>query len=262
GKAGGQLLLATRNPRRRELIGIVDWRLSELARLGVVPRYNHYVHPADVDALQPEAVIVATGGLPQAPALEAGQELAISSWDILSGSAKIAETVLLYDDNGAHPGMSAAELIARAGARLEIVTPERMLAPDMGPFNHVPYMQAFRRQGAQLTIATRLKSVRRDGNKLVATLSSDYAPDVIEERRVDQVVVEHGTLPAEDLYTALLPRSRNGGEIDYAALVAHRMPFPMRRPEGRFVLLRIGDAVQSRNVHAAIYDGLRYGLLL
>jgi len=28
-------------------------------------------------------------------------------------------------------------------------------------------------------------------------------------------------------------------------------------PEGRFQLFRIGDAVASRNTHAAIYDALR-----
>ncbi|MEP4419949.1 MAG: NAD(P)-binding protein, partial [Nitratireductor sp.] len=32
--AGGQVRLAAQNPRRRELIGIVDWRLAELERLG------------------------------------------------------------------------------------------------------------------------------------------------------------------------------------------------------------------------------------
>jgi hypothetical protein len=28
-------------------------------------------------------------------------------------------------------------------------------------------------------------------------------------------------------------------------------------PEGRFLLYRIGDAVASRNIHAAVYDALR-----
>lgn len=40
----------------------------------------------------------------------------MSSWDILSGSVKPAENVLVFDDNGGHPGMSAAETIANAGS--------------------------------------------------------------------------------------------------------------------------------------------------
>jgi NADPH-dependent 2,4-dienoyl-CoA reductase/sulfur reductase-like enzyme len=37
---GGQVRLAAQNPRRKELIGIVDWRLAELERLGVDIRYD------------------------------------------------------------------------------------------------------------------------------------------------------------------------------------------------------------------------------
>ncbi len=79
-----------------------------------------------------------------------------------------------------------------------------------------------------------------------------------EERVVDQVVVEHGTLPADDLYHALRPQSSNLGAVDYEALVAGRPQAVVRNPAGAFRLFRIGDAVASRNIHAAVYDGLRY----
>ena len=38
-------------------------------------------------------------------------------------------------------------------------------------------------------------------------------------------------------------------------------PIEARNPEGMFDLIRIGDAVHSRNIHAGIYDALRYGVL-
>ena len=72
-----------------------------------------------------------------------------------------------------------------------------------------------------------------------------------------QVVVEHGTLPVAELYFALKPGSRNGGEIDYAALLAGRPQAVVRNPEGTYRLFRIGDAVASRNAHAAMLDALR-----
>ena len=43
-----------------------------------------------------------------------------------------------------------------------------------------------------------------------------------EERVVDQVVVEHGTLPADDLYFELKPLASNRGEVDQGALLAGR----------------------------------------
>ncbi len=259
-QAGGQIRLAAQNPRRRELIGIVDWRLAELARLGVDIRYDIWAETADVLGLNPDVVIVATGGLPQSPPLAEGGDLAVSSWDIISGAVKPAENVLLYDDNGGHQGMTAAELIAAAGSKLELVSPERFFAPEMGGMNHVPYMRAFHEKGVTVTINTRLQAIRRQGNTLVATLGSDFSDGWVEERRVDQVVVEHGTAPLDELYLALKPLSKNGGAIDYEKLVTGGDIFPLTRPQADFVLLRIGDAVASRNVHAAIYDGIRFAL--
>nr|MDJ0937108.1 N-methylproline demethylase [Kiloniellales bacterium] len=99
-------------------------------------------------------------------------------------------------------------------------------------------------------------SLRREGNKLAARVGSDYG-DWAEERLVDQAVVEHGTLPLDELYFALKEGSRNRGEVDYQALIAGRPQEVASNPEGRFQLFRIGDAVSSRNIHAAIYDALR-----
>src|SRR3546814_15980870 len=67
----------------------------------------------------------------------------------------------------------------------------------------------------------------------------------------------HGTLPLDDLYFDLKPLSANLGAVDYDALTAGRPQETVRNPYGRFRLYRIGDAVASRNVHAAIYDALR-----
>ncbi|MBL8585008.1 MAG: NADH:flavin oxidoreductase [Rhizobiaceae bacterium] len=258
--AGGQIRLAVQNPRRRELIGIVDWRVAELERLGVEIRYDILAEADDVLSLAPDCVVIATGGLPQNPPLAAGDELATSSWDILSGAAKPAERVLLFDDNGGHQGMGAAELIANAGSSLEFVSPERFFAPEMGGMNHVPYMRTFHEKGVRVTINTRLNAIRREGNELVATLSSDFAEGWRAERRVDQVVVEHGTMPLDELYFTLKPLSANTGAVDYEALIAGGPIFPQRNAEGRFTLFRIGDAVASRNIHAAIYDGIRFAM--
>ncbi|TCL75831.1 NADH:flavin oxidoreductase [Rhizobium sp. BK251] len=262
GKAGGQVNLLVRNQRRKEMIGIVDWRLAELERLGVPIHYDTYAGADDVLAFEPDLVVVATGGIAQSPELDGGEELVTSSWDILAGAVKPEGSVLLFDDNGGHPGMSAAEVIANAGADLELVSPERFFAPEMGGMNHVPYAKAFAEKKVRVTINTRLKSVRRSGNGLVAVLGSDFAADTASERHVSQVVVEHGTMVNADLYLELKPNSRNLGAVDYSALIARRTPLPARNPEGRFDLIRIGDAVASRNVHAAIYDALRYCSLL
>jgi 2,4-dienoyl-CoA reductase-like NADH-dependent reductase (Old Yellow Enzyme family) len=250
---GGQIRLAARNPRRKDLLGIVEWRDSELARLGVDVRVDAYADEHVVSDLQPDVVIVATGGLPHDPQLEFGADLVVSAWDVVGGDARLSGDVLLYDDDGTHSAMTTAELLARSGARLEIVTPERTVGVDVGGMNMVPYARAFNETDTRITLNQRVRTVRRDGSRLVVEVGSDHSP-VRHTRTVDAVVVDHGVLANDELYHALVKGSSNGGEVDYPALLAGR---PQPRQGDGFQLFRIGDAVAGRNIHAAIYDALR-----
>jgi 2,4-dienoyl-CoA reductase-like NADH-dependent reductase (Old Yellow Enzyme family) len=255
---GGQIRLAARVKRRAELIGIVDWRVAQLEKLGAAIRFNTLADSETVMALEPDIVVVATGGLPANQAIDSGAEFAVPAWDILTGNVKPEGEVLLFDDNGAHPGMAAAEFIAEHATPLEIVSPERFFAPDMGGLNLVPYMKILTRRGVRITTMTRVRALERHGNRIRALLWSPYTRADCGERIVDQVVVENGTLPVADLYFELKPASKNLGEVDYEALAAGRPQELVRNPLGKFRLYRIGDAIASRNIHAAIYDGLRY----
>jgi N-methyl-L-proline demethylase len=255
-EAGGQVRLAAKLTRRREILGIVDWRLEQCSAHGVHFRFNTLAEVQDVVAEKPEIVFVATGGVPNLSFLEAGGDLVTTSWDILSGAVKPAESVLLFDDNGADAGLTIAEFIAESGSRLEIVTPERILAPEVGGTNYPAYFKALSAHGTVITLNLRLERVTRAGNKLAAVLFNEYDKSR-RERVVDQVVVEHGSLPLDELYFALKPRSQNLGEVDYGALVANMPQNLTRNPAGAYQLYRIGDAVSSRNIHAAIYDALR-----
>ncbi len=255
-EAGGQARLAARLMRRQEILGIVDWRLQELDRLGVTMRFNVFAEQDDVLAEDPDIVIIATGGLPNTSFLTAGEQLVTTTWDILNGDVAPADDVLLFDDNGGHAGMSCAELIAESGAALELVTPERVLATDVGGLTYPGYFRAFAKAGVRITINERLAKVRREGNKLMAILFNEYAKTT-SERLVDQIVVEHGTLPLDELYFDLKDGASNRGEIDIDALIQGRPQDIASNPDGAFQLFRIGDAVASRNIHAAIYDAIR-----
>jgi NADPH-dependent 2,4-dienoyl-CoA reductase/sulfur reductase-like enzyme len=117
-------------------------------------------------------------------------------------------------------------------------------------------MRALQKLDVTFTVTFRLEAVSSDAGRLLAVVGSDYG-GVRKERRVDQVVVNHGTVPNEELYWALKPLSSNLGEVDYDRLVADLPQTSGSNPEGGFQLFRVGDAVSSRNVHAAIYDALR-----
>lgn len=251
---GGQVRLIAQTKRRSEMIGIIDWRMAQCAARDVEFRFNTWAEAADILALQPDVVIIASGGLPDVPDLP-GADLTVSSWDILSGDVKPGQNVLLFDAAGDHVALQAAEKLLEAGATVEVMTPDRSFAPEGMGVNLVPYIRTMQDKPVTFTVTYRLTGVEREGNALKAVVGSDYMP-VRKERQVDQVVINHGTQPLADLYFDLKPQSQNLGAVDHEALIAG-LPQPKGRGPAGFCLYRIGDAVEARNIHAAIYDALR-----
>src|SRR3546814_7395012 len=126
--------------------------------------------------------------------------------------------------------------------------PERFFAVDVGGLNHQAYARCFDRHGVRLTISKRVVAAERAGNRLQVTLGSDYS-DRVETREVDQLMVEHGTLPHDDLYFDLKPLSANLGAVDYDALTAGRPQETGRNPAGRFRLYTNVDTAASHTVN-------------
>jgi 2,4-dienoyl-CoA reductase-like NADH-dependent reductase (Old Yellow Enzyme family) len=253
---GGQVRLTAQSKWRREMLGIIDWRMERCAAGGVVFRFDTLAESQDVLAERPDVVIVATGGLPHTEILKSGNDLLVSTWDIIAGAVKSGSNVLLFDDAGDHAGLQAAEFIAATGAKLEIMTPDRAFAPEVMAMTLVPYMRSLQSKDVTFTVTFRLDQVKRDGDSLLASIGSDYG-GVCKERRVDQIVVNHGTIPLDELYFELKPGSSNLGALDQRRLLTGVAQSEVKNPDGRFQLFRIGDAVSARNTHAAIYDALR-----
>ena len=256
---GGQIRLTAQSPRRREMISIVDWRMQQCEKRGVSFQFNTYAEMSDVVALEPQVVVVATGGIPNMELFETKGELknVSSAWDLISGDVKPAEHILIYDESGDHPGLQAAEIAANAGCKVEIMTPDRTVSPEIMAMNLVPYMRALQNKDVTFTVARRLLNLSQNGNKLRAEIGTDYS-SLKTFLEYDQVILNYGTLPVDELYFQLKPFSRNEGAVDYEALILGKSQKLNKNTDGKFQLFRIGDAVSARNTHAAIYDALRF----
>lgn len=261
GKVGGQLQIAARASRRADIIGITDWLYGQVKRLGVVVHLNHYADAVDVLAEKPNVVILATGGLPNFEFLPEGAKLLTSTWDILSGTVKPAARVLFFDDQGNHAAYSCIEFMIDHGSRVELATPDRIIAQDIGGTSYPAYLKSFYDHNVTFTLNHRLVGVTRRDGELRASLYNEYNKTTVE-RFTDQVVIENGTLPVNELYTALQADSSNSGEVDLAALIGGKPQTLVKNAQGKFQLFRIGDAVAGRNVHAAIYDARRFCMVM
>tara|TARA_A100001037_G_scaffold66173_1_gene58430 strand:- start:370 stop:2388 length:2019 start_codon:yes stop_codon:yes gene_type:complete len=250
---GGQARIGADASWRGDLIGVVDWRASELERLDIDVRCNHFAEAADVLAAAPDIVIVATGGIPDLDWLD-GLEHATSVWDLLTGNAPVGDEVIVYDGTGRHPAPHGAERAAAAGSQTTLVSIDGELATELTYAERAVWKRRLYELEVPMSFDHRLTRIARDGNRLTATFVNE-STGAATTRTADQIVVEHGTVPLDAIYHELRGHAANNGVTDLDALVAGQPQPPGNRPG--FELHRIGDAVASRNIAAAIYDALR-----
>jgi NADPH-dependent 2,4-dienoyl-CoA reductase/sulfur reductase-like enzyme len=251
---GGQLRLASRAGWRKDVDSIIAWRMSELDHLGVEVNLNQYVELDDVIAEQPNTVICATGGIPDLEWLP-GHDLGTSVWDILSGITALKDDVVVYDGTGRHPALTVAEFCKDAGKQLSLVLLDDRPGAEIEYGERVTWKRELARKGIAPLLERRLTGIEKDGDRLLARFTHELT-DVQFTLSADQVIVEHGTVPCEELFQALRPHSRNDGVTEIKHLLAGKKQ-PDDDDSGRFALYRIGDAVASRNLAAAMFDALR-----
>jgi thioredoxin reductase len=254
-RLGGQVVLAATAGWRREIGGVTDWLVEEIRHLDVDVRFSVYAEHQTVMELEPDVVVIATGGLPDLEWLD-GHEHCDSVWDILSGGKKVKESVLLYDELGDHAGASCAEVLADKGANVELAFRGHQAAQRCGYCNYPVYLKHFYEKGIVLTPDRRLEKVEKVGKQLRSIFDNELTGQR-EERLTDQVVVERGTVPLDDLFEELRAESCNNGNVDMDRLLAGQpQSSPNERKDG-FELFRVGDAVSSRDIHCAILDSRR-----
>ena len=254
-KAGGQFLLATRAPRRRDLIGIIDWRVSELEKLGVEIHYNTFAEAEDIRATDPDVVIVATGGIPDAMEDAVKADVPPETvWDLLEDTREGSGDILLYDALGTITGASVAEMLAEAGQRLTVVTPDEQFGKEMSYLERPHVMKSLYKAGVTIIPDQRLIATEKRGNRIAAIFQNELTE---EESTIecDRLILDHGTIPIDSVFQDLRNESRNSGVHDPEDLASIRMPEPTEK--SGFDLFRIGDAVSSRDIYAAILEANR-----
>ncbi|WP_193336391.1 oxidoreductase [Devosia beringensis] len=258
---GGQINLAAKAPQREQMAGIVRWFDMETRRLGVDRRLGTEASADMILAENPDIVVLATGGssnMGQVAGWGFDQGLSVSAWDILSGKVAPGQNVLVYDVISAHSGSGTADFLATRGSTVEIVTPDVKVADDVGGTTFPIFYRRLYARDVVMTPNYWLDRVYREGDKLIAVLRNEYT-EALEERVVDQVVIENGILPNDGLYWDLKERAVNFGQTDNASLFAAE-PQPSLSEDlsgDKFLLFRVGDCISQHNIHGAIYDALR-----
>lgn len=231
-RLGGKIPLAASLPGREEIGDLAAWRVGECERRGVEIRLGVDATADAVLALEPGAVIVATGGratrdLPTKshplPIRGGDQEHVLDHEAALRRWQSLGQRVLILDAVGFIEAIGLGELLAASGRETRVVTP---LASPM----------ALDRETASYALSRAVQAGLRwsPGTALVAIGQGEATVMDVLSRRTEPVAADHVVirthgLPCDELYTALRGRV----------------------PE----LIRVGDAVAVRPADRAIFDG-------
>ena len=232
-RLGGQVPTAASVPSRAEFLDITRNLVAAAQRLGVDVKLLHEATADELVGESPDAVVVATGAVPQRPWWAGELDQVVDVRDVLEGRARPRGRVLVVDELGFHQATSVAELLADRGCVVEVATPGMVVGQDLGITLDLETwnVKAAAKGIAQLTDVVPMAAVEG------ITVTLQHHPTGTDvTRRVDWVVCAVQQRADDALWHAL-----------------KGAPFPVHRA---------GDCVAPRRAHAAVVEGHRAAVSL
>jgi 2,4-dienoyl-CoA reductase-like NADH-dependent reductase (Old Yellow Enzyme family) len=221
---GGQIALAGNAPAHAETAASLSANYERLLA-GAALRLGSEATAEAVAALNPDAVVVATGARPYSPGFSLREHEVHQAWEVLAGARPAARRVTIADWGGDAAGLSAAELLRADG--YEVAVAVQALVPGEG-------VHQFQR---------------------AQTLERLYRAGVRFEHHAALVVDERGRAVLRNLFATELEQPLPGGAL---VLSLGRVPEDLLGPELAALGLRVeeaGDCRGPRSLEEAILEG-------
>ena len=236
-----------------QLPGLTAWSIAidnlerEVENTGVEVQCGVEVTPQSLRNIEASSIVVATGASYErtGESLYRPERQAIPGTDlshvldvgtatkrVLEDTQALGSRVLILDETGSHLPFALAQVLAKAGVGVEVLSP-RMFAGER-LFRNLDIMYIFprlKKLGIRITQQYFVEAIRPGE---VDVYDIWVGPEVLETReRIDSVVMSILRAPNDQLY------------------VAAKDSFPE--------VVRIGDVAAPRDVTAAIFDGEQCG---
>lgn len=189
---GGQFRLASIPPQKQEIVPAIKYFSRALEKAGVKMVLGQEATASLVGKLKPEAVVVATGGMPIIPDMPgAGGENMVTAWDVLAGKAATGKKVVVA--GGGMVGCETAEFLAEYGKEVTIVEMLPELASDAIIGRKLLLTKRLAELGVNGITSAAIKAFTADG----MTITRNGKEEVIGE--METIVLAMGVAPARQL---------------------------------------------------------------
>ena len=141
-RLGGQFRLAGMQPRRGQILDLLDWYARQLEQLGVEVRLNTFMEAAEISSFSADLILLATGSYPpdtgfqkaiphieQLPGIEDGGFF--SAEDVMARRARLGKRVLILDEGGNWKGCGTALKMAEEGHQVVLITPDPLVGKEL-----------------------------------------------------------------------------------------------------------------------------------
>jgi 2,4-dienoyl-CoA reductase (NADPH2) len=229
---GGRLLAASGLPFQRELSDFATYLAQQTQSSGAEIRLNSLATMDSIIAEKADAIILALGAQPIAPAVPSDGSIEIFTDDVMAlPPSEKAAHVIVVDEDGHNWSAAAAEFLALKGCQVTVITPFFEVFRELSSVSRGHVIAVLDRHRVRIVPNTRLVRVQNGA----AVLKNKFSGR--EESTAAAIIHWIGSLRARDEITKALRLPRTNIHV-------------------------IGDAVAPRRLVDAIAEGRRAGILV
>jgi 2,4-dienoyl-CoA reductase-like NADH-dependent reductase (Old Yellow Enzyme family)/thioredoxin reductase len=226
---GGQLGVASKPPEKQDLDRLSAYLQAQIKKLPVRVKRGKAVTPEVVEALGPQAVVLAMGSAPFLPVIPGiDQGPVVLAEQVLRGKAVVGERVVVI--GGETVGCETADFLAQKGKKVTVVRREEGFATRISPTNRQALLARLAQKEVELLAGASYQGITPEG---LLIRDGEGRERLLE---ADTIVIAAGALPQDGLAQAL---------------------------EGKVPQLhRVGDCVEPRSIQEAMAEAYSVALRL
>ena len=223
---GGQLIPGSTPGHKAELRSLIRFQKKQAELFGVQCHLNHEVSMEDIQANQPDVVVLATGSLPLLPSIEGiDNDIVLTYEDVLNGDSPSYKNVVVI--GGGPTGLELALHLAEYGCAVTVVEMLPKIGSGLEAMTKKIILSHLKKHRVTILTNTRLEKIGENG---VIVAGKDQPEQFIE---TDKVVIAIGTRSDTRLYEKIKSLG--------------------------YQIYQVGDCLEPRNAKEAIYQSAVLG---